>query len=300
MPLTQVTEFASAKVNLTLHVTGQRTDGYHLLDSLVVFCGIGDVLHAAVAGGLSLALQGPFAGDVPADKNNLVLRAARQFVGDMGVAFTLIKHLPPASGIGGGSADAAAAIRAIARLRDAAFTQIENFDPDAVLSLGADVPVCVLSASARMRGIGERLEVIGPLPSLHIALVNPRVAVPTPAVFKALATRQNPPMPDIFPDWPDARGFAEWLKTQRNDLERPALAIAPVIGDVLAILAAQPGALIARMSGSGATCFALFETSSAAKAAAVSIGAAQPNWWSASGPVNSGSRDPTQLIRATT
>jgi 4-diphosphocytidyl-2-C-methyl-D-erythritol kinase len=138
------------------------------------------------------------------------------------------------------------------------------------------------------------------LPDVHIVLVNPGVEMPTPAVFKALATRQNPPMPDALPDWPDARALADWLKTQRNDLEKPALAIAPEIGDVLAALAAQPGALIARMSGSGATCFALFETSTAAKAAADAIGAAQPTWWAASGPVYCGNRDWTQLIRATT
>ena len=300
MPLTQVTEFACAKINLTLHVTGQRDDGYHLLDSLVVFCGIGDRLYASVANRLSLTLEGPYARDVPADMDNLVLRAAGQFAGDMGVAFTLKKQLPPASGIGGGSADAAAAIRAIARLRAGTIADFDNIDRDAVLALGADVPVCLLSAAARMRGIGEQLDFIGPLPAMHIALINPGVAVPTPAVFKALATRQNPPMPETLPTWPDARTLADWLKTQRNDLEPPALAIAPIIGDVLNSLAAQPGALIARMSGAGATCFALFETSSAAKAAADGIGAAQPKWWAASGPVYSGNSDWNQLIRATT
>lgn len=300
MPLTQVTEFACAKINLTLHVTGQRDDGYHLLDSLVVFCGIGDRLYASVANRLSLTLEGPYARDVPADMDNLVLRAAGQFAGDMGVAFTLKKQLPPASGIGGGSADAAAAIRAIARLREGTIADFDNIDRDAVLALGADVPVCLLSAAARMRGIGEQLDFIGPLPAMHIALINPRVPVPTPAVFKALATRQNPPMPETLPTWPNARTLADWLKTQRNDLEQPALAIAPIIGDVLNSLAAQPGALIARMSGAGATCFALFETSSAAKAAADGIGAAQPKWWAASGPVYSGNSDWNQLIRATT
>lgn len=304
MPLTQVTEFAFAKVNLTLHVTGQRDDGYHLLDSLVVFCAVGDVLHASVANTVSLTLEGPFARNVPADMDNLVLRAARLFAGDMGVAFTLEKHLPPASGIGGGSADAAAAIRAVMRLRENRglpnAARPAPADAASVLALGADVPVCLLSTAARMRGIGERLDFIGPLPDMHIVLVNPRVAVPTPAVFKALVTRQNPPMPDVFPTWPDARSLANWLKTQRNDLEQPALAIAPVIGDVLASLVTQPGALIARMSGSGATCFAVFETDLAAKAAVDAISARQPDWWAASGPVYSGGSDWTQLIRATT
>lgn len=292
MPPTQVTEFAFAKVNLTLHVTGQRDDGYHLLDSLVAFCGIGDRLHASVANTLSLTLEGPFARDVPADRDNLVLRAARQFAGDMGVAFTLEKHLPPTSGIGGGSADAAAAIRAVLRLREKMGLPDQSMDAEAmaatVLALGADVPVCLLSVAARMRGIGEQLDFIGPLPEVHIVLVNPRIAVPTPAVFKALACRLNPPMADTLPNWPDAQSLAHWLKSQRNDLEQPALAIAPVIGDVLAGLSAQPGALIARMSGSGATCFALFETAAAAEASSDAIRSGNPGWWTASGPVFSG------------
>ncbi len=298
--MTQVTEFAFAKVNLTLHITGQRADGYHLLDSLVVFCGIGDWLHATVADTLSLTLEGPFARDVPADMDNLVVQAARLFAGDMAVAFTLQKHLPPASGIGGGSADAAAAVRAVLRLRKVLGLPNDGVDhrAAAVLALGADVPVCLLSAAARMRGIGEQLEPPSPLPAMHIALVNPRVAVPTPAVFHALANRQNPPMPDALPEWQSAQALADWLKTQRNDLQAPALTLAPVIADVLTALAAQPGALIARMSGSGATCFALFETGAAARSASDTIAAARPDWWAAAGPVHSGNRD--QLIRSTT
>lgn len=291
MPLTQATEFAPAKVNLTLHVTGQRADGYHLLDSLVVFCGIGDVLRAVIADSHSLAVTGPFARDVPPGPDNLVLQAAQAFSPDMGVAFILEKHLPPASGIGGGSADAAAAIRAIARLREGSNAGLDDFDRDAVLTLGADVPVCLLSAVTRMRGIGEQLDATGPLPEMHIALVNPRVAVPTPAVFKGLQLRQNPPMPDTLPHWPNAQSMAGWLKTQRNDLELPAMAIAPVIGEVLANLAACPRALLARMSGSGATCFALFGSAIDAKAASDAIGAANPGWWTAAGPVCSGAID---------
>lgn len=289
MPPTQVTEFAFAKVNLTLHVVGLRADGYHLLDSMVVFCGIGDRVKASASARVSLTVEGPFAHDVPSNMDNLVMRAAAQFTGDMGVEFTLEKHLPPASGIGGGSADAAAAIRAVLRLRDKMGLPNKPRDSQAfsaaVLALGADVPVCLRSAAARMRGIGEQLDFIGPLPELHIVLVNPRVAVPTPAVFKALVSRQNPPMPDHLPDWPDAQALADWLQTQRNDLQRPALSIAPVIGDVLSALAAQPGALIARMSGSGATCFALFQTAAAAKAASDAIAAKNPAWWAAASVV---------------
>ena len=304
MPLTQVTEFAAAKVNLTLHVTGQRPDGYHLLDSLVVFCGIGDRLDAVVAETLTLTLQGPFARDIPADGDNLVLRAARLVKGDMGVAFTLTKNLPPASGVGGGSADAAAAIRAVRRLRQAmGLATLDLSDPEAaaaVLSLGADVPVCLISAPARMRGIGGQLDRLALLPDMHIALVNPRVAVSTPSVFKALIKRHNPAMPDTLPHCPDVRTLAQWLKTQRNDLEPAALTLAPVIGDVLTSLAAQSGALLSRMSGSGATCFALFETAHSAKAAASAISAARPDWWSASGPVTFACGETVQAIRATT
>ena len=285
MPLTQVTETAFAKVNLTLHVTGQRADGYHLLDSLVVFAGFGDVLDAALSDATTLTLHGRFAGEIPADGDNLVLRAARQFGPDLALAFALQKNLPPASGIGGGSADAAAAIRAIQRLRPGAPQQLHSIDPTALLALGADLPVCLAATTARMRGIGERIDAVPPLPALHILLVNPRVAVPTPLVFRALTSRDNPPMPDILPDWPDAASFAYWLKSQRNDLQPPALTLASVIAEVLASLHAQPGALIARMSGSGATCFALFETAAAASAAASAIGAARPGWWAAAGPV---------------
>ncbi len=272
-----------------MHVTGQRQDGYHLLDSLVVFCGIGDVLHASAANTLSLTLEGPFGRDVPADFDNLVLRAARLFASDRGLAFTLIKNLPPSSGIGGGSADAAAAIRAVLRLGDDDFLdgveRLAEQEKTTILSLGADIPVCLASRTARMRGIGQQLDWLSPLPPLHMVLVNPRVAVPTPAVFKALANKDNPPMPDLLPDWPDATSFATWLQDQRNDLELPACTIAPVITDVLAALRAQRGTVIARMSGSGATCFALFETEALAKAAAGRIVTAHPLWWTASGPI---------------
>ncbi|MDP4892922.1 4-(cytidine 5'-diphospho)-2-C-methyl-D-erythritol kinase [Cypionkella sp.] len=285
-----VTEQAFAKINLTLHITGQREDGYHLLDSLTVFTSITDKLTATRSGVFSLTLEGPFGREIPADFDNLVLRAARMFTQSREVAFTLDKHLPPASGIGGGSADAAAAIRAMLRL-----LQIED-DPDhteavfasldraAVLALGADVPVCLFSQPARMRGIGNDLTMVD-LPRAWITLVNPRVEVPTPQVFKALQSKTNAAMPDSLPTWPNAAALAEWLQGQRNDLEPPARAIAPVISDVIAVLARQSGALIARMSGSGATCFALFATQAEAEQAASQIRAAHPQWWTAAGEV---------------
>jgi 4-diphosphocytidyl-2-C-methyl-D-erythritol kinase len=284
-----INEFAYAKVNLTLHVTGQRPDGYHLLDSLVVFAGIGDRLYAARSGVSSLTIEGPFGHDIPTDMGNLVLRAAALFSPNQGVAFTLQKNLPPASGIGGGSADAAAAIRAILRMladenNTAATDDIfAGLDRDAVLRLGADVPVCLYSRPARMRGIGDNVALVA-CPECWITLVNPRVAVPTPQVFAGLASKTNAPMPDL-PVWPNVTALADWLHTQRNDLEAPALQIAPVIADVLAALRAQPGTLIARMSGSGATCFALSADEATANATATAIQAAHPGWWAATGRV---------------
>ncbi len=280
MPQPPTTEFAPAKINLTLHVTGQRADGYHLLDSLVVFCGIGDSISVTDAPALGLTIIGPQAHLLDSREDNLVLRAARMLSPDRGAALILDKRLPVASGIGGGSSDAAATLRALSRHWGIALPETT-----AQLALGADVPVCMGARPARMRGIGDRLEKAGPLPELHIVLVNPSIAVPTPAVFQALSNKQNPGMPPSFLATPDARVFANWLSTQRNDLEAPARAIAPGIGAVLAALASQSGALIARMSGSGATCFALFETEVGAKAAADQLATAHPQWWTASGPV---------------
>jgi len=272
------TEFAPAKINLCLHVTGQRADGYHLLDSLVVFCGVGDRLHASPSEALSLSITGPFAADLPAGADNLVLRAARAFGAT--ASFTLEKNLPPASGIGGGSADAAAALRALQRI-----TGTDGPDATAVLTLGADLPVCLSSRPARMRGIGDWLSPSPPLPAAHLVLVNPRIELSTPAVFRALAQRENPALPKRLPEWPDCASLGAWLAKQRNDLEAPAIATAPLIGTVLDRLQTLENALLARMSGSGATCFALFGSAHAAEAAALTLSAERPEWWVASGPV---------------
>lgn len=280
MPPLRITEFAPAKVNLTLHVTGQRADGYHLLDSLVVFCGIGDTITAMTAPELGLKITGPQAHLLAADDNNLVLRAARMMHIDCGVDLLLEKRLPLASGIGGGSADAAATLRAVSRLWEIPIPNAAD-----VLALGADVPVCLAGKPARLRGIGEDMSALGGLPEMHIVLVNPGVEVPTPKVFKSLAKKQNLPMPDALPHWPDAASLAAWLARQRNDLEGPARGYAPVIDTVLAAIAGQNGALLARMSGSGATCFGLFETNIAARRAADAIGKSQAQWWVASGPI---------------
>lgn len=273
-----ITEFAPAKVNLTLHVTGQRADGYHLLDSLVVFCTVGDRVTVAEAPHLRLAITGPQAHRLAATEENLVLRAARLLAQDRGADLTLDKQLPLASGIGGGSADAAATLRALSRL-----WSVPLPDASVLLTLGADVPVCLTGHPARMRGIGNRVDAAQGLPVAHLVLVNPGVEVPTPAVFKALARKRNAAMPDALPTWPDAAAFAAFLANQRNDLEAPARAIAPVIGTVLAAISAQPGALMARMSGSGATCFGLFAAANDATEAAMALRQAHPAWWAASG-----------------
>lgn len=266
-------EFAPAKVNLTLHVTGRRADGYHLLDSLVVFAAVGDVLRLAPAGALTLQISGPQAGALAAEGDNLVLRAARAFGLDRGAVIELEKHLPVASGIGGGSADAAAGLRALARLWDVALP-----DAAAVLRLGADVPVCLAGRPVRMAGVGETLTPLPALPEAWLVLANPGLGVSTPEVFRALARRDNPAMPEV-PGFADVRDFAGFLRGLRNDMESAAEGLLPVIGTVRAALAAQKGCLLARMSGSGATCFGLFGAEADAQEAARAVQAAQPGWW---------------------
>jgi 4-diphosphocytidyl-2-C-methyl-D-erythritol kinase len=269
-----IEEPAPAKVNLTLHVTGQRADGYHLLDSLVVFTALGDRVQVADAPAQSLVVTGPMAAGVPADASNLVLRAARLLGGDAGAMITLTKTLPMAAGLGGGSSDAAAALRALARLWARPLPA-----PELAARLGADVPVCLAPRPRRMRGIGEVLDEVPPLPALWLVLANPGVALSTQAVFAALTEKTHPPMPATLPRCATAAALATFLHRQRNDLEAPATRLTPVIGQVLAALAAQPGCLLARMSGSGATCFGLFANAGHAAAAARTVSAAEPGWW---------------------
>lgn len=284
-------EDAPAKVNLYLHVTGRRAaDGYHLLDSLAVFGPAADRVTAVrVPDGLDLALEGPEAASLAAEPDNLVLRAARALAGAAGLAapaaaLRLEKHLPVASGIGGGSADAAAALRALDRLWGLGMGQARLAALAA--GLGADVPVCVASRPARMQGIGEILSPAPALPPFALVLANPRVAVPTPAVFRARAASGAgfSAAADLpAGGWRDAAALARDLAGLANDLEMPAIGLCPVIAEVLAALRAQPGCLLARMSGSGATCFGLF----AAPAAAARAAAALPTaWWRAAGPVS--------------
>lgn len=272
------TDFAPAKINLCLHVTGRRADGYHLLDSLVVFAGVGDRVSATLEGPPSLTVEGPMAAGLSGEGDNLVLRAARAI--GVSARIVLEKHLPVSSGIGGGSADAAATLRLLARLSGRPLP-----DAAAVLALGADVPVCLAGRPVRMTGIGEGLAPLPALPEAWLVLANPGVAVSTPAIFRALARADNAPLPRDLPRLRTPAELAAFLAMQRNDLEPPAVTLEPVIGRVKAALTAQAGCLMARMSGSGATCFGLFADPLSANAAARAIRAAESGWWVADAPL---------------
>jgi 4-diphosphocytidyl-2-C-methyl-D-erythritol kinase len=273
-----VAEFAPAKINLTLHVLGRRPSGYHDLDSLVVFVGCGDRLTAMRSDAMGLTIDGPMAGGLAADEGNLVLRAAHHLGGGPS-HLHLTKTLPLASGIGGGSSDAAAAIRALCVLHGRALP-----DAASLAALGADVPVCLSPRPQRMAGLGERVAPVGGLPDFWLVLVNPSVALPTPAVFAARVARDAAPMPHTLPRWPDLASLAAFLHTQRNDLESAALSLAPQVGAALAALSGQAHCAFARMSGSGATCFGLFPDAATARAAAAVIARHQPAWWVTAAP----------------
>lgn len=286
--MTREVEDARAKVNLALHVTGRRDDGYHLIDTLVVFPPVADRLVATPDDGLSLVIEGPeaaaLAGEDPA--GNLVMRAARGLAdicgGRPGARIRLEKALPVAAGIGGGSADAAAALRLLCRLWsvDPALPAVRAL----ALRLGADVPMCLLSRPLRARGIGERTEAFAPAEGIGILLANPRIAVPTGPVFARLEQRDNAPVAAMPPG--DRDGFLAALLACRNDLEAPARAVAPGIGEALERIAGLAGCRLARMSGSGATCFGLFDDEAAARAAAARLSADRPDWWIAAAPLS--------------
>lgn len=281
------TEAAPAKVNLYLHVTGRRADGYHLLDSLVVFAGAGDVLHYQPGPEpLHLHITGRFGRALDASAtgaDNLVLKAARALQGLCGAhahvqggRLVLEKKLPVASGIGGGSADAAAALRLLDRAWQVQAKRADLLD--VAETLGADVPVCLLSQTTRMEGIGEDLTPAPHLPECGMVLVNCGQAVSTPEVFRRRdgAFLPRAPLPD---NWPGLAQAVAFLKQQGNSLEAPACEVCPPVSRVLADLAGQEECLMARMSGSGATCFGLFPTPQAAQQAADRLEDAHPAWW---------------------
>ena len=275
MPLLEV---ARAKVNLFLHVVGRRADGYHLLDSLAVFPAVGDVLSATPAPKLGLTVAGPFAAALAGETDNLVLRAARALAAlggvEHGAALTLEKNLPVASGIGGGSADAAAALRLLGRMWRAPCAGKEL--TALALRLGADVPACVLAEAVRMGSIGEQFSPAPALPAFGMLLAHPGQGVSTPEVFRR---RQGPfsPPAALPAGWESARAMAADLATLRNDLEEAAIGLCPAIAEVLAAVRAAPGCLLGRMSGSGATCFGLFANAAEAGAAAAHV--RREGWW---------------------
>ncbi len=280
-------ERAPAKINLTLRVVGRRPDGYHDIESLVVFAGVGDTLTFAPARSLALTVNGPTAAAAGAIGENLVLKAVRALAerveGLKLGRFVLTKRLPVAAGVGGGSSDAAAALRLIARA-----SRIAVGDPrlmEAARVTGADVPVCLDPRPRIMRGTGEILS--GPLamPKLPAVLVNPRVAVPTKDVFAALRGQLKAQTEGASDTTLESHArlkmkeLIDAVANGRNDLEAPAVTIAPVIAQVLADLGSLNGCRLARMSGSGATCYGLFGTAPAAAAAARALRAKHPDWW---------------------
>ena len=276
-------EFAPAKVNLTLHVLGRRADGYHEIESLVAFASVCDRLTFVPGGTLALDVSGPTAQAAGADADNLVLKAARALAerveGLRVGAFRLDKQLPVAAGLGGGSSDAAAALRLLARQNGLSLDDARL--REAARVTGADVPVCLDPRARMMRGTGEILSDPVTLPDMPAVLVNPGVAVPTRDVFAAL---KAPPLAPgaqadgVAGDDADAAVLAA-LAAGRNDLEAPAIGLQPVIVDVLDALRALPGFLLARMSGSGATCFGLFTSAAAAQTTERSLKKAHPGWW---------------------
>ncbi len=276
-----VVETAPAKLNLDLLVTARRADGRHELDSLVVFCELADRVELRPAEGFSLRVSGPTAETVPTGPDNLVLRAARLLAETAavraGAAIALHKEIPVAAGLGGGSADAAATLRGLRRLWGLALD--DERLRDLGLALGADLPVCLWARPARMRGIGERLDPVRGLPDLPLLLVNPGRPLATGPVFRGLSgpfrAADRPP----FRPCPSLVRFAVWLAESRNDLEPPARRLEPEIGRVLEELQGLSGCLLARMSGSGATCFGLFGDRGELETAALLLRRKRPDWW---------------------
>lgn len=272
---------APAKINLTLHVLGRRADGYHELESLVAFAGTGDDLRLEPGAGLALRIGGPTASFAGSGADNLVLKAAGLLAdrvdGLQLGTFHLVKRLPVAAGIGGGSSDAAAALRLLARLNGLPLAHPAIHE--AARLTGADVPVCLEPRARMMRGAGEEIGAPLKLPRLFAVLVNPRVPVETPAVFKALGLQSGQNLSGATHPSLDGSALVETLKRARNDLEPPALRIQPLIGEALGLLRQTTGCRLARMSGSGATVFGLYDDCEIAAEAAKALRRAQPTWW---------------------
>lgn len=282
-------EAAPAKVNLALHVTGRRADGYHELESLVVFADVADEIVATPAKRDGLRVTGPFATAAGSGDSNLVARAVAAFRArwpdriETGLDIELRKNLPVAAGLGGGSADAAAALRLLAGLDG---DGIPLADLQAIaLGLGADVPACLLSRPCEIRGVGEIIHQLPGFPDLHLVLVNPLQPVVTADVFRRLQSRDNPGMPPLPQPLTRPAQLGIWLSETRNDLEPPAISLLPVIGDLITRINALEGCMLSRMSGSGGTVFGLFGSSAQAHNAAHELRAVWPGYWVAAAPV---------------
>jgi 4-diphosphocytidyl-2-C-methyl-D-erythritol kinase len=282
-------EAAPAKLNLALHVTGRRTDGYHNLESLVAFAGVADELEALPAPADSLRVSGPFASALGGGDTNLVSRAVTAFrtrwpkAIATGLAITLHKNLPVAAGLGGGSADAAAALRL---LRDLSTEPIAPADLAALaLTLGADVPACLLSRPCEIRGVGEIVTPLARFPACHVVLVNPLIPVVTAEIFRRLQSRENPGLPEFTDPLTRPAQLALWLTQTRNDLEPAAIALVPEIATLISALAKVDGCILARMSGSGATVFGLFGSEASAHQAAHDLRERFPGYWVAAAPL---------------
>ncbi|WP_120497724.1 4-(cytidine 5'-diphospho)-2-C-methyl-D-erythritol kinase [Kiloniella sp. EL199] len=290
----QIVEFAPAKINLSLQVTGRRDDGYHLLKSLVVFASIGDQVFLEPSSDFSLKITGPFknylsatGGDTANNFNtnnyedNLVIKAARKlqkFLGvDKGAAITLEKNLPVSSGIGGGSADAAAVIRGLVRLWDIGPEKLDSLN-NLALELGADVPVCLKGTCSWMEGVGEALKAGPQLPDICCVLINPGCPVSTPQIFRELNGQFSDavPEPDKVCNLPELLCY---LNAAGNDLSKPAERLKPLISESIKALQQQPNCLFAGMSGSGATCFGVYEDSVSAQKAATELKLLNNSWW---------------------
>ncbi len=276
---------APAKINLFLHLVGRRADGFHLLDSMIAFTDYGDELSVEAAGDLSLAIDGPFASGLSTTEDNLALRAARLLMAEdavtRGARLRLTKQLPVASGIGGGSADAVAAMKALIQLWGLRIPAARL--AELALMLGADLPVCLAGKPSFVGGIGEDIEPVPPMPDLYILLVNPLIPLPTIDVFRRRAAGGDGARFGDPGRWSGMLASDDELFRRladcRNDLTDAAIAIVPAIADVLEAIGGQPGCRLARLSGSGATCFGLFSDAAAARTAAAAILKSRPGWW---------------------
>lgn len=288
-PLPLAVEAAPAKINLALHVTGRRDDGYHDIESLFVFADVADELHAHRGVVDSLTVTGPFAGGLSNGETNLVTRAVAAFRAEwpkhipQPLALTLHKNLPVAAGLGGGSADAAAALRLMAGLGPGGISKAALMPLAA--RLGADVPACLVSTPLLARGVGEVLAPLTTFPACHVVLVNPLVPVSTADVFRRLRSHDNYPLPELPSPLTRPAQLAIWLAETRNDLEPPAIKLVPLIGDLMERMRGTQGCILARMSGSGATVFGLFGSSAQAHQAAHEMRSAGGGYWVAAAPL---------------